>query len=97
MKPRNTTVAIAALLSAFIATVASAQQRETMKACAADVKILCSGIERGDGRIAKCLKENVSKVSAACKEKLQVAGGARGGEGNRGGRNVDAPVEALKN
>ena len=45
-------------------------------ACAADVAQLCSGVEHGDGRIAKCLRDNKDKVSAECKanhEKMKAA------------------------
>jgi hypothetical protein len=86
MKLRTLNTYLAIFLGAVITTSAFAQQREVMKACAADVKSLCTGIERGDGRIAKCLKENESKLSVECKEKLQAAGSARG-KGGRGGRN----------
>ncbi len=37
--------------------------------CKKDVETLCAGIEPGEGRIMKCLKENDSKVSAECKAK----------------------------
>jgi hypothetical protein len=96
MKIRITTASIALLLSATITTTAFAQQRDAMKACAADVKTLCAGIERGNGRIAKCLKENESKVSAACKEKLQSAAGARG-KGARGGRDGASATDSSSN
>lgn len=36
--------------------------------CKDDVEKLCPGIEKGDGRIARCLKEKESEVSAVCKE-----------------------------
>jgi Cysteine rich repeat len=86
MKLRIITTSIAIFLSTAIAATAFAQQRDAMKACVADVKALCAGVERGEGRIAKCLKENESKLSAECKEKLKAAGSARS-KGGRGGRN----------
>jgi hypothetical protein len=36
--------------------------------CAADVKQFCSSVEKGGGRIMKCLHENNDKLSPACKE-----------------------------
>jgi hypothetical protein len=73
------TMALACACASF--TVA-AQQREAMKACAADVKTLCANVERGDGRIAQCLRDNQDKVSAACKTQLQsMAGRAKGSRG----------------
>lgn len=35
--------------------------------CAADAAKLCPGIEHGEGRIAKCLREKKDQVSAECK------------------------------
>jgi hypothetical protein len=36
-------------------------------ACAQDVQTLCAGVERGGGRIRKCLSEHADQVSPACK------------------------------
>lgn len=40
---------------------------KTKGACAQDVQTLCAGVERGGGRIGKCLKEHADQVSPACK------------------------------
>jgi hypothetical protein len=37
--------------------------------CREDAKRLCAGIEPGEGRIVKCLKEHEAQVSPACKAK----------------------------
>jgi hypothetical protein len=87
MKLRILTLSLATLLSASVVTTAFAQQREVMKACSEDMKTFCANVERGEGRIAKCLKENESKLSAACKEKLQAAVDAR----NNGDRDKRGP------
>jgi len=34
--------------------------------CKADIATLCAGVEKGHGRIQKCLKEYAAKLSAAC-------------------------------
>jgi len=34
--------------------------------CKADIASVCAGIEKGEGRIAKCLKENSAKLSPSC-------------------------------
>jgi len=39
-------------------------------ACKADVEKLCSGVQRGGGRIAACLKQNDAQVSAPCKDAM---------------------------
>jgi hypothetical protein len=73
MNTRITWLTIA-LASACASFTVSAQQREAMKACEADVKTLCAGVERGDRRIAKCLRDNQDKVSAECKTQMQAMG-----------------------
>ncbi len=35
--------------------------------CAEDREKLCAGIEKGEGRIAKCMKENEASLGEACK------------------------------
>ena len=35
--------------------------------CANDVQTLCPGIEPGDGRVMKCLHDNMAKLSPECK------------------------------
>jgi hypothetical protein len=42
-------------------------------ACKADAAALCSGVQRGGGRIAACLKQNEAKVSPACKDAMAAA------------------------
>jgi len=42
--------------------------KEAMKeACKADFDTLCKGVEPGEGRLIKCLKENEAKLSETCK------------------------------
>lgn len=41
----------------------------TANPCREDIQKFCSGIEPGQGRIAQCLKQNESRLSAACREK----------------------------
>lgn len=38
--------------------------------CAEDREKLCAGIEKGEGRIAKCMKEKESSLGQACKDHL---------------------------
>jgi hypothetical protein len=73
-----------ALASACASFTVAAQQRDAMKACEADVKTLCAGVEPGDRRIAKCLRDNQDKLSAECKTQMQ-AMGARMKERRGGG------------
>lgn len=51
-------------------TLAVADERPRMLACAADVRTLCPGMRPGDRRIATCLSENEAKLSPACQAQL---------------------------
>jgi len=47
-----------------VLTSASAQQNPNP--CAADAEKLCSGVQKGEGRIIQCLKEHSKELSPAC-------------------------------
>jgi len=38
--------------------------------CMADVAKLCKDVEKGEGRVAKCLKEHEDELSSACKNNM---------------------------
>lgn len=42
-------------------------------ACKEDIAKFCSGIEKGGGKIAKCLKEHSADLSEGCKEHAEKA------------------------
>lgn len=42
-----------------------------MEACHADLATVCAGVEKGQGRLVKCLKENAAKLSPTCQLALQ--------------------------
>jgi hypothetical protein len=44
------------------------------KACAEDVKKLCSGIKPGEGRILQCLKQHAQDLSQGCTDTMQQRG-----------------------
>ena len=48
----------------------SAQDRPARGACAADIKTHCAGVERGEGRIAACVKEHLKDLSQPCQVKI---------------------------
>ncbi|MBI4000991.1 MAG: hypothetical protein HY348_04325 [Nitrospira defluvii] len=41
------------------------------KACAEDVKKLCSDVKAGEGRIAQCLKQHTQELSQGCADLMQ--------------------------
>ena len=51
-----------------IATLASAA--ESARPCMDDAAKLCKGVEKGEGRIAKCLKEHANELSPTCKANI---------------------------
>jgi Skp family chaperone for outer membrane proteins len=52
-----------------MATGASAEQNA--KPCAEDAARLCNGVQQGEGRVAKCLKEHSNELSPACKDNIR--------------------------
>jgi hypothetical protein len=62
---------LAVIVGVFCLSLAggvSAEEKD--RPCMADAEKLCKGVEKGEGRIAKCLKEHENEVSAACKENI---------------------------
>ena len=45
---------------------ANAVAQERAKACVADVKKLCAGVEPGEGRLAGCFKQHLNELSEPC-------------------------------
>ena len=63
-------LAIALVAGLLQAGGAAAEEHMGRDACRADVEKLCKGIEPGEGRLAKCMKEKEAQVSAGCKEHM---------------------------
>jgi hypothetical protein len=51
---------------AFISAHAAAEG-----SCAKDRESFCAGVQSGEGRIVKCLKDNEEKLSAECKSSFE--------------------------
>jgi hypothetical protein len=61
------TIATALLLST---SGAMAQQRAVVKACAADIKTQCTGVQPGEGRIKACVQSHFADLSEPCQAVL---------------------------
>lgn len=64
----NWLAVLAGVFCLFLAAGVSAEEKN--RPCVADAEKLCKGVEKGEGRVAKCLKEHESEVSPACKENI---------------------------
>jgi hypothetical protein len=53
-----------------LASAASAQDRPARGACAADIKKNCADVDRGQGRIAACVKEHLKDLSEPCQRRV---------------------------
>ena len=40
-------------------------------ACKQDIQALCQGVQRGEGRIAACMRAHAKELSAGCKEAIR--------------------------
>ena len=54
------------LLAGMVATPALGED-----SCRADIKMLCTGVEPGSGRVMDCLRENQARLSPACSARLE--------------------------
>jgi hypothetical protein len=66
-------IAFGAATSVTIASAAATNdpQRMPLPGCATEVATYCQGIEKGRGRIAKCLRENKDRLGEACKADIE--------------------------
>jgi hypothetical protein len=59
-----------ALAGVVILAFSAGALSDDAKPCAADAAKFCKGIEPGEGRIAKCMKEHENELSPACKARI---------------------------
>ena len=50
-----------------------------VRACAADTRKLCAGVQPGDGRIVQCFKTHAAELSSDCKAAMTQMRSAAGG------------------
>ncbi len=61
----------AVLAGVFCLTVAtSVSAEQNTRPCAEDAAKLCKGVQQGEGRVARCLKEHANELSPACKKNI---------------------------
>jgi hypothetical protein len=48
-----------------------ARAKQFAQACKGDIRKYCKGMRPGGGKLAKCLKDNEAKLSAACAEAFE--------------------------
>ena len=61
---------VAAVIAAGLVGTRAARAED---ACAADVKQFCGGVQVGGGGVQECLRQNETKLSAACRTKMAAA------------------------
>lgn len=70
-------LAVASALSlAVVAFGAPAPAQMMSKACKGDIEKFCAKVEKGQGRILKCLREHSKELTAECKTALENQGKA---------------------
>jgi hypothetical protein len=64
-------LAIACAIGASSLALANEVERTPLPGCANEIATYCNGVEKGRGRIAKCLRENKERLSDVCKADIQ--------------------------
>ena len=67
MKSQSMTVAFSAVTLVVLTMSAACAQQGIAKACAADVKAQCAGVQPGEGRIRACIMEHFKDLSEPCR------------------------------
>jgi Cysteine rich repeat len=50
-----------------------AMAQNAQQACAGDIKTYCSGVQKGEGRVAQCLRSHKDQVSPGCQRGMAQA------------------------
>lgn len=46
------------------------EKLELSQACSKDIQTLCGSVERGEGRLLQCVRDNAEKLSQPCHEAI---------------------------
>jgi hypothetical protein len=66
-------IVVTALVVAMSFALAQDMRGQARQACGEDYKRFCAGTSPGDGRIRKCLADNLDKLSEACKQVMNAS------------------------
>lgn len=64
---------LSVIAGVFCLALSASVAAEEAKPCAEDAARLCKGVQAGEGRVARCMKEHESELSPACKANLAKA------------------------
>ena len=68
-----TAAATAAVMAVALLPMSSAGAQSAQQACAGDIQKFCAGVQQGEGRVARCLRENQQKLSPPCQNGMRAA------------------------
>jgi hypothetical protein len=60
----------ALLVTAFIGAVQAQDRKALRDACMGDAKKFCADVQRGGGRIIKCLRDHAADLTPPCRDGL---------------------------
>ena len=66
----RTLLATALLVGAFISVVEAQDRKAMRQACMDDAKKFCSEVQRGGGRVVKCLRDHSAELAPSCRDGL---------------------------
>jgi hypothetical protein len=63
-------VVIALFVTAFVSAVEAQDRKAIREACMGDAKKFCADVQRGGGRIVKCLRDHAGDLTPSCRDGL---------------------------
>jgi hypothetical protein len=61
---------IALFVTAFVSVVQAQDRKAVREACMGDAKKFCADVQRGGGRIVKCLRDHSADLAPGCRDGL---------------------------
>jgi len=61
---------IALFVTAFVSAVQAQDRKALREACMGDAKKFCADVQRGGGRIVRCLRDHSADLAPACRDGL---------------------------